>query len=133
MSRHISDSLHSCYVVMSTDEDQPRVIDIYVGFNEKQELVVTADYSNFENGAYNCSTAIVVSTEDGWKMARRNRVRYSGLPYFIAECMHEWGEIVNADLASARRCIKEIHESLLDEGCRTRIVRTYGRNEFRCC
>lgn len=41
MGKHISDSLYSpCCHIMSSDEDQPIVMDIYVGFNIFGQLVV---------------------------------------------------------------------------------------------
>ena len=58
MGKHISDSLYSpCCHIMSSDEDQPIVMDIYVGFNISGQLVVCVDLHDYDEPEYNCSTA----------------------------------------------------------------------------
>lgn len=134
MGKHISDSLYSpCCHIMSSDEDQPIVMDIYVGFNMSSQLVVCVDLHDYDEPEYNCSTAAVVNFDDSHKMARHHRVKHSRLPIFIAECMEEWGYIINPTFTQVRDCFKEITECLLDEGCRFRIKRTYGKGDHMCC
>lgn len=118
---------------MSSDEDQPIVMDIYVGFNISGQLVVCVNLHDYDEPEYNCSTAAVVNLEDSHKMARHHRVKHSRLPIFIAECMEEWGEVINPNFNQVRDCFKEITECLLDEGCRFKIARTYGRGGHMCC
>ena len=86
MGKHISDSLYSpCCHIMSSDEDQPIVMDIYVGFNMSSQLVVCVDLHDYDEPEYNCSTAAVVNFDDSHKMARHHCVKHSRLPIFIAE------------------------------------------------
>jgi hypothetical protein len=118
---------------MSSDEDQPIVMDIYVGFNMSSQLVVCVDLHDYDEPEYNCSTAAVVNFDDSHKMARHHCVKHSRLPIFIAECMEEWGYIINPTFTQVRDCFKEITECLLDEGCRFRIKRTYGKGDHMCC
>lgn len=133
MGKHISESLCSpSYLIMSSDDDQPAVMDLYVGFDFRNRLVVCADYSNYDQPSFNCSTAAVVDIDDAHEMARRNGVRYRQLPFFIADCMERWGRIVNAGFGHVEACFKEITECLLDEGCRFRIERTCGSHGFFC-
>lgn len=132
MGKHISNSLYLCYHVMSSDEDLPVVMDIYVGFNGEDELTVSADFHDYEEPGNNCSTAVVVNSDDAREMARRNKVEYAALPRFVAECMWQWRTIINPSFSQVRACFKEITDCLLDEGCRTRIIRTYDRRG-RCC
>lgn len=134
MGKHISDSLYPpCRHIMSSDEDQPNVMDIYVGFNMYHQLVVCVDLHDYDEPEYNCSTAAVVNLEDSHAMARHHGVKHSRLPIFIAECMEEWGEVINPDFNQVRDCFKEITECLLDEGCRFRIIRTCGKGNYICC
>ena len=133
MGKHISDSLltHSCHL-MSSDEDQPIVIDLCIGFNLSGQLVVCIDLHNYDDPEYNCSTAAIVNPDDSHALALRHRIKHSHLPIFIAECMEEWGEIVNPNLNQVRDCFKEITDCLIDEGCRFEIERTYGKYGYMC-
>ena len=132
-AKHISDSLSLTSGVMSTDDDQPRIMNIAAGFNYFAELTVAAEYYNIEAPEYDCHTAAIVNTEDAERMARRNKVSYWELPYFIADCMERWGRIVNPTPRHARKCFREITDCLIEEGCRFRIERTYGKNDWFCC
>ena len=116
MSNHISNTLYRVGHIISSDEDQPIVMDLLVGFNFSDELVIVIDFFDYEEPAYNCSTAAIVNTDDARIMARRHNISYSQLPRFIAECMAEWREIINPGLNCVRDCFKEITECLLDEG-----------------
>lgn len=118
---------------MSSDEDQPIVMDIYVGFNVSGQLVVCVDFNDYEEPEYNCSTAAIVNLDDSHALARHHHVKYSRLPIFIAECMEEWREVINPNFNQVRDCFKEITECLLDEGCRFKIERTFGKYDYMCC
>lgn len=133
MGKHISDTLYSCRHVMSSDEDQPIVMDINIGFNLRDELTVSVDLYDYDQPWYNCSTAAVVNKDDLRKIAKRHKIDIDDLPEFISECMAEWREIVNPDFDQVVDCFKEITECLLDEGCRFRIIRTYGPGRHICC
>lgn len=134
MGKHIGDSLYSpwCHII-SSDEDQPIVMDLYVGFTQSDQLMVCVDLHDYDEPEYNCSTAAIVNPADSRTMARRHRVKHSQLPAFIAECMEGWGEIINPNFNQVIDCFKEITECLLDEGCRFRIRRTYGKDRHMCC
>lgn len=133
MSKIKSDSLHHYALVMESDEDQPIVMQIYVGFDERDNLVVSIDNLDSEDRRYNCSTWASVSKGGAQRLARRHGVELYALPEFIADCMAEWRTIVNADFNQVRDCFKEITECLLDEGCRFRLGRTTGPRDFICC
>lgn len=117
---------------MSSDDDQPIVMDLYVGFNFRNQIVVCVDLHDYDEPEYNCSTAAVVDIDDARVMARNNKVDYRRLPVFIGECMEGWSEITNATFTQVEDCFKEITECLLDEGCRFKIVRTYGKGGHTC-
>lgn len=134
MGKHFSDSLYSPYChIMSSDEDQPIIMDIYVGFDISDQLVVCVDFNDYEEPEYNCSTAAVVNIENARRMAERHKIKYENLPRFISGCMEEWREIINPNFRQVKDCFKEITECLLDEHCRFKIKRTYGRGGHMCC
>ena len=108
-------------------------MNIRAGFDIHDQLVVCIDFENYRKPQNNCSTAVVVNRDDSEAMAIRHHVGHSELPAFIAECMEEWREIDRASLSKVKDCFKEITECLLDEGCRFKIVRTYGRDGSVCC
>ena len=133
MGKHISDSLHSCCHIMSSDEDQPIIMDIYAGLTMRDELVISVDLSDYNEPLHNASTAAVVNIEDARQMAKRHKIKYERLPRFISDCMEEWREIINPDFRQVKDCFKEITECLLDERCRFKIKRTYGKGGHICC
>lgn len=134
MGKHISDGLYlPCCHIMNSDDDQPIIMEIIVGFNRTGQLVVCVDLYDYDEPEYNCSTAAIVNLKDSKKMARHHRVKHHNLPKFIGECMEEWGYIINPTFTQVRDCFKEITECLLDEGCRFKIIRTYGKDNHMCC
>ncbi len=133
MGKHISDKFYSCCHVMSSDEDQPIVMEIYAGFTSRKVLAVSIDLHDYEEPWYNCSTAAFVDVDDARQMAKRHKVKYDDLPQFISESMEEWRDIVNPNFRQVTDCFQEITECLLDEGCRFRIERTYGKGDRMCC
>ncbi len=122
MERHVCDGLRLCRDIMSSDEDQPVVMDLTVGFNSRGLLVVAADLYDYENPARDCSTAAVVDREDAEGLARRYGVAYDSLPDFIAENMDDWREMVNPGVEDVRDCFKDITDRLLEEGCHFHII-----------
>ncbi len=117
---------------MNSDDDQPMVMTVVVGFSPREELTVAVELTDYENHANDCATAAVVNVSDARQMARRNGVDYFELPAFIAGCMESWREWVNPDFKQTLDCFKEITDCLLDEGCRFSIRRTYGRGGHAC-
>lgn len=133
MGKHISDSLYlPCCHILNSDDDQPIIMEIIVGFNLTRQLVVCMDLLDYEEPEYNCSTAAVVNLEDSQKMARHHRVKHHQLPKFIGECLEDWDAIINPTFTDVRNCFKEITECLIDEGCRFKIERTYGKGNHMC-
>lgn len=134
MGKHLSDSLYTpCCQIMNSDDDQPIVMELIVGFNHEGRLMVCVDLTDYEEPVYNCSTAAVVNLEDSQKMSKRHHVKHHKLPKLISECMEEWSDIINPNFKQVRNCFKEITECLLDEGCRFKIERTLGKDEYICC
>lgn len=130
MGKHITDGLHATCHVMSSDEDLEIVADIYVGFNTRHELTISIDYFDYEYPELNHSTALVVSTPDAFKMAKRHKEKFSDLPWFISQCMWEWREIINPTVNQTKECFREITDNLIEEGCRFRVIHTYGKGNF---
>lgn len=133
MGKHISERFYTYCHVMSSDEDQPIVMDIYVGLTFRDELAISVDLFDYDEPWYNCSTAAIVNIGDARRMTKHNKVRYDMLPRFISECMEEWRDVINPNFRQVAECFKEITECLLDEGCRFRIERTYGPGGHMCC
>lgn len=132
MGSHISCSLHATDYIMCSDEDACIIMEIFVGFNNRQELTISLDYIDRDYPENNCSTAMVVNIEDAFKMARKHNVKYSLLPSLIFESMSEWREIINPSLNQTKDCFTEIMEALIEENCRFRWEKTYGSNNFQC-
>ena len=132
MGKLIGGELYAYSHVMSSDDDQPIVMDIYAGFTGDDELTIAVDCRYYDDHRYDCSTAAIVNKDDAEAMARRHKVEYFQFPRFISRCMAEWREIINPDFRQIADCFKEITECLLDEGCRFRITRTHGKDHSTC-
>lgn len=133
MSKIKSDSLHHAAWIMGSDDDQPIIQEIYVGFDSRDNLIVSIDNIDYEDHRYDCSTWVTVEKEEVQALAKRLKVKFSRLPIFISESMEEWREIINANFKQVQSCFKDITECLLDEGCRFRIDRTFGPHDWMCC
>lgn len=125
--------LWNYYTVMSSDEDQPIVEDLYVGFDSHMNLIVTIEHTNYEEPEYSCSVVAVVNKENAFELSKRLKVSMVHLPSVICESMEEYTEIVNADFQQVQECFKEITDCFISEKCPYRIVRKYGKHGFICC
>lgn len=119
--------------ILSSDEDQPIVMDLAAGFDRYERLVIAIDCINYDDRRFNCSTSAVVPLGDTMRLARRHHIAPAALPEFISDCMAEWRGIVNPSFAQVVDCFKEITECLLDEKCRFRIYRRTGSHGKICC
>lgn len=118
---------------MSSDEDQPAVENLYVGFDASMRLIVTIEYVDYEKPEYTCSVSAVVNKEDAFNLSKKLKVTMMDLPDAINESMEEYTEIANADFQQVEECFKEVTNCLINEKCPYKIVRKYGKQGFICC
>lgn len=126
-------NLWKCYNIMSSDEDQLVVEDLYVGFDAYMRLVVTIEHVDYEKNEYSCSVSAIVNKEDAFKLSKKLKIPMMHLLDVISESMEEYTEIVNADFQQVQKCFKEITDCFISEKCPYRIVRKYGKHGFICC
>lgn len=119
--------------IMSSDEDQLIVEDLYVGFDDSMRLVVTIEHFDYEEREYSCSVSAVVEKEDAFNLSKRLKVPMMHLLDVISDSMEEYAEIVNADFRDVQDCFKEVTDFFINEKCPYRIVRKYGKNGYICC
>lgn len=129
----ILELLGSRRYILTTDEDQPIVQTVRVEFDHIGNLLAIIETTDYEDHDRDSYTIASVRRSDAVRMARRLRVPYKKLTDFIADCLCEWGDIVNADFDQAQACFKEIVECLIDEGCRLRIRRKFGKGGAMSC
>lgn len=132
MDKLKSYSLYHTAWIMGSDVDQPIIMEIYAGFDACDNLIICLDHIDYEDRRYDCSTWICVGKNDAETLAEKLDTDYLSLPYFIGVSMEDWGRIVNADFNEVKACFQEIYECLLDEGCRLRIERSYGKHGYMC-
>lgn len=130
MGNHFTEEIHGPYFIMCSDEDQPKVMDLYAGYNSRKQLVIACDFSDYDDEGHNCATAAIVDKEDAEALAKRLDVSFEELPKLISDNMEEWREIINPDCDQVVNCFTEITEMLVEDGCRYKIVRKYGKNDF---
>ena len=118
--------------LMHTDEDQPVVEDIIVGYNDKAQLLIQLQHTDYEDSRYTCHTSLVIEREDAYKWARQWQVTLRDLPQAIGKRFKAYGNSTNARYDDVSRCFGEIIDCLVDGKCRYRIVREYGKHGFSC-
>ncbi len=126
-------NLWRSYHIMNSDEDQPVVEDLDVGFDEFMSLVVTIIHTDYEEPEYTCSVSAVVNKVDAFELSKRLKVSMIHLPDAISESMEEYTEIVNADFQQVQACFKEIIDFFISKKYPYRIVREYGKGGYICC
>jgi len=127
------ENLISEQLIMCSDEDQPIVQDLIVGFDTKFNLVISIIHTDYGDGRKNCFTSVVLLHSESMRLARRLKVHHYQLPQHIAECMSEWSEVANPSLKDVQDCFGEIIECILNEGCKFRIRRYFDRRGKVCC
>ena len=126
-------NLISEQLIMCSDEDQPIVQDLIVGFDTKFNLVISIIHTDYGDRRKNCSTSVVLLHSESMRLARCLKVHHYQLPQHIAECMSEWSEVANPSLKDVQDCFGEIIECILNEGCKFRIRRYFDRRGKVCC
>ena len=119
--------------IMSSDEDQSIVEDLYVGFDVDMCLVVAIEHIDYEDPEYSCSVYAVVNKEDAFTLSKKLNVRMADLPDAISKSMEGYAEIVNADFRQVQECFKEVINGFISENCPYKVVRNFGKNGFICC
>ena len=126
-------NLISEQLIISSDEDQPVVQDLVIGFDTKFNLIISITHTDYDNERKNCSTSVVLLHNESMRLARRLKVHHYQLPQYIAECMSEWKELTNPSLKDVQDCFDEMIECILNEGCKFRIRRIFDRRGRACC
>ncbi|MGI6220039.1 MAG: hypothetical protein ACOYJE_09345 [Bacteroidaceae bacterium] len=119
--------------VMSSDEDQPVVEDLYVGFDADMRLVVTLEHVDYDEPEYSCSVSAVVDKEEAFVLSKKLGVTMMELPDALGDSVDEYAETANACFRQVQECFKAIVDGLLSEKCPYRLVRKYGKHGFICC
>lgn len=128
-----SNLLNNCRWIMGSDDDQPIVNEIYIGFDPLDNFIITIDHLNYYNHSRDCSTWATVERDEAIALADRLEVDLPQLPDFFKEWMAVWRRIPNASLSQVIACFKEITECLLDERCHFRIDRSACDDDRVCC
>ena len=126
-------NLISEQLIMSSDEGQPVVQDLIVGFDTTFNLVISIIHTDYDDKRKNCSTSVVLQYNESMRLARRLKVHHYQLPQHIAECMSEWKELTNPSFKDVQDCFEEMIECILNEGCKFRIQRIFNRRGWACC
>ncbi len=107
-------------------DDFELYVALIVGISSRRHLVLMIDHTNYLDKACSCATWAVVNDEDAHAMAARYKVKFEELPALILRAMEEW-ECYTASLRYVVDVFADCLERLLDEGCRFRIERSYGK------
>lgn len=128
----LSDLLN-CHLVMNSDDDQPIVESLYVGFDARMRLVAAIEHTDYDEPAHSCSVSAVVNKDDAYELSRWLNVPLTHLPGAITEAVKAQAEIVNPGTREVQECFKAIVDLFVDGRCPYRIVRKYGKHGFIIC
>ncbi len=119
-------------LIMSSDEDQPIVEDLFAGFDESMNFIVAVEHTDYSDKDSSCLVYAVVSLEDAFNLAKGYGVPVKELADAIADSVSEYTEIINPYLSDVSDCFKEIIGSFTDKKCRFKVFREYGKDGYIC-
>ncbi len=99
---------------------------LIIGITCRGHLVLMIEATDYLDKERSCATWAVVNDDDALAMAKRYKVKMDELPELILRAMEEW-ECYNASLRYLIDVFADCLERFLDEDCRFRIERTYGK------
>lgn len=106
--------------IICSDEDQPIVADISTGFDDRKNLVIKMEYTDYEDSRYDTTTIATVSFEDARTLAGRLRTNTLELPQVLAdEFEGEPGILYSTN--DVKGVFKEILDFLVDYGIHYRL------------
>ena len=118
--------------IISSDEDQLIVEDLYVGFNTDMDLLIVLDHTDYEDKANGCSVTAIVSKENAYLLSQRHKVSMSLLPEFLSSSQEEYSSLVNPDCNQVQECFQAITHWLIHQLCPYQLVRQYGKSSNIC-
>ena len=128
----LSDLLN-CHLVMDSDNDQPIVESLCVGFDARMRLVAVIEHTDYDEPAYSCSVSAVINKDDAYELSRWLNVPMTHLPGAIGEAVKAQTEVVNPSTREVQECFKAIVNLFVDGKCPYRIIRKYGKHGFIIC
>ena len=93
--------------IVSSDEDQLIVEDLYVGFNTDMDLLIVLDHTDYEDKANGGSVTAIVSKENAYLLSQRHKVSMSLLPEFLSRSQEEYSSLVNPDCNQVQECFRQ--------------------------
>lgn len=127
------DDLFLTHYVFSSDDDFNPVEDIYVGYDERFNLIVMIEHTDYDFPEYNSCTYVRVSREETFKLSRRLDVSLVELPALISDSIDDdYCGIVNPSTRHTKQCFREILECFTAEGCRFSLVRQKDATGYAC-
>lgn len=116
------DDLFLLEFIFSSDDDQPVVEDIYVGYDSYLNLVVMIEHTDYDYPHYNGCTYALIKKENAYKLAKRLRASMSELPCIIQESSDGYDDIINPNFQQTRDCFYDILRRLSYEHCKYRLI-----------
>lgn len=116
---------------MSSDDDQPIVEDLSIGYSDTLELVVRIEHTDYEEDD-RCSLEAVVTKDDAFELSKRLGVGMQNLPGKIAEEFDSYDKIINARFSDVHECFKGILNYLSALHTRYRIIEHPDRTGYVC-
>lgn len=120
------------YHIFNSDDDAEAVEDIFAGYDQEFNLILMLKHTDYIEAEYNCSTYAVIRKDEAYKLALRLRVAMTGLPRAIAATVDDYLCIINPTTKQTRSCFSDLLKMVADNGCKLRLHRNFGANDYTC-
>ncbi|MCM1520518.1 MAG: hypothetical protein NC098_07000 [Lachnoclostridium sp.] len=122
-----------CTYIFSSDDDGCPVQDIYSGYDEKFNLIILLEHTDYDLSEYNCHTYAIITKHQAYRLARRLQASMIQLPTLVSDCVDDsYYEITNPSIRDTRECFTDILASLAEEKCPFRIIRHPSVAGYTC-
>jgi hypothetical protein len=102
---------------------------IYLGFDQKYNLVIVCEDKDYVHDGNDCATYIQLDRAEALRLAGIMELHLKDLPTGISDFMsHWWADSPMAETGTMRDCFKEIIERLTEEGCYFKVIRKRSRH-----
>lgn len=125
-------NLFLTYGAFCSDDDADVAEDIYAGYDEKLNLIVVLQHTDYVEPEYNCCAYAVIDKDEAYALAKRLSVPMTHLPEAVCMPAEGYAHLVNPSLGQTRRCFNSILNYIIRLGGRLSLRRTYGADGYTC-
>lgn len=114
------DDLHTACYIFNSDDAQPVVKDLSVGFDSGHNLVVLLEHTDYANHCCDCADYAIVTRDEASELARRLSIAMVDIPDHLSRLVTDYHNIVNPTPDEVADSFRAITDHLLAHGLHPR-------------